>query len=46
MNNWIVQANSQTFMIDWFLDEYMTLRPDEQDWWVVYKKHNDLIKKE
>jgi hypothetical protein len=43
MNSWIVQGNPQQFLIDWYLDEYARVHPNETDWWILYKKHKDMM---
>jgi hypothetical protein len=39
VTSWIVQENSQTFMADFYFDEYAKLHPNETDWWLIFKKH-------
>jgi len=30
-------------MIDWFLDEYAVKNPNDKDWWIIHKKHQESI---
>ena len=39
MNSWIVQANPQKWLIDWFLDEYIKANPNHEDWWLIEKQY-------
>ena len=43
MNRWIVQANPQWFLIDWFLDEFIKSNPDYTDWWLIEGKYQNAI---
>jgi hypothetical protein len=43
MNSWIVQASPQQFLIDWYLDEYIRSHPNENDWWLIEPRYQNVI---
>jgi hypothetical protein len=46
MTSWIVQANCQQFLIDYYFDEYVPNHLNDLDWWIIFKKHINFIEKE
>lgn len=43
MNSWIVQANPEQFLVDWYLEEYAKSHSNELDWWPIHKYHEPFV---